>query len=119
MTVNQWDIFEPKEMKVGETYDLSQEAFIGGTKTRFQTAEPTSESRRRRNYFPGVDWRTILEPGAPYKFHPEREGAVCEEDQGRFIFTQPGRYIIIMENPRVDYTSYNPVSVSTSFIIVK
>gem|GEM_PF-4991440 len=122
---SQWDVFESKEVKVGEIYDLSQEAVLGGIKTRFRTGEPSENKTKRRNNFPWIDYRTLHEAVDPNKPHPGQEGAVCTEDQGRFIFSKPGRYIIIMENPRVGYSSprflfgSSILQVATSSIIVK
>ena len=117
---SQWDVFDPKEVKVGEVYDLSREAVFGEVKTRFRVGEPYENSEtKRRNNFPGVVNLTRLNAENPSKSGPDQFGEVCTEEQGRFVFNKPGRYIIVMENSRIGYDSYRGIEVGTSSITVK
>ena len=116
----QWDVFDPKEVKVGEIYDLSQESVLGGIKTRFRIGELfESSGTKRRNNFPGVVNLTRLKAGDPSKSSPDQAGEVCTEEQGRFIFNKPGRYILLMDNSGIGYDSYRGIEVGTSSITVK
>ena len=136
----QWDVFEPKEMKIGEILDLGQEAVLGGVQTIFLIGEPTEKSEIKRGKdHPSLD--PLYEAGGSRKSYPwhapitENGGrtetiadevkAVCIEGQGRIIFTRPGRYIIVMQNQGIGYASPRSlfgsslVQVATSTIIVR
>lgn len=90
------------ELRLGEAYDLSGEYKIEGKATNFQVwrnTQATDRSERNES-----NWKIAREES-------------YENQQGRFIFKQPGRYFILMSNHRVRIGQ--PSLKSGNIIIVK